>query len=914
MISSWRTSMRHWTWLHVALLWLAGSSAAAADAPPEELVLPVAVEEPAPEYPAAALEDDVEADVLFLIGLDAEGALVRVEVQELVYYTWDEEGAALEESRDPDEDPYGFVTAAREALDRHVFEPALLPDGSGTLQGVPIELLWEIRFVIDEVEIERELELDPDDPWLDVEPIRVGEGTIANVVGEVRAFGGPAQEAGQRVALRTEAGDEVAAAVTDTRGRFAFVGVSPGAWSLTLDVIEGRTEPVSFEVSAGERTEVVLFVQPVTAQDEELLITRTVTTAPPPSVTRRTLRTSEIQRIPGNAGDPIRAVQNLPGVARASFGGGDVIVRGSSPQDTGFLIDGAPIPSLYHFGGLRSVFPAEILEAIDFYPGGFGVQYGRRTGGYLTARTREPRTDGLHGFVDVNVIDTGVLLEGPLTETLSFSLSGRRSYIDAILLPLADVLELNFATAPRYYDYQARLQFNPDPAHRFSILFYGSDDLVDFILQDERDLPPEQRGGIRALSRFHAALFRYDSRLSDRLSNAFRFQVSSQQLEFNLGEDFIFELDALSWYVRNTTDFEFSEQFLLRWGVDIETVPAELTVRAPLPPREGDVPLDFDNAERFEVSTDTVIYQPAAFLETEIRPTERLLLVPGTRLEWYREPGRWALDGRLFGRYAFTDQFAVKAAVGTYHQAPQPNELDSTRTFGNPDLQLQRAVHYVAGVETVPVDGLEANIELFVKDLRRFVSGTDALVEVDGEVVPQIYDNAGVGRVYGAEILIRYFREDVPVTGWVAWTLSRSERRDRPGDPWRLFDSDQPSILTAVGAWRLPRDWSLGARFRLVSGNPTSPVRGAVYNAETDSYVPIYGGVNSERFPAFHQLDLRVDKRWQFDAWRLELYLDLQNAYNRMNPEAFAYSYDYSERARITGLPLLPSFGLRAEW
>lgn len=882
---------------------------------PDGFVFPEAAEEPAPQYPEAALEADVESDVLFELELDAEGGIVSARVIELTYYSWDEDGEVSEEIIELEDDVYGFVDAATTALLSHVFRPAMLPSSDGELVGVPIELLWEISFVIDEVEIEVELPLAEDDLWIGVGPVVVEPGGRVNVVGSLRVFGDGASIAGAELRLLDGSGLEVAAAQADADGLFAFSGVPAGSWRLEAAVEGATAEPSLFELLDGERVEIqILAIAEDDSSEAQLLVTRTVATAPPPAVTRRTLRVSEIQRLPGNGGDPIRAVQNLPGVARASFGSGALIVRGSSPQDTGFLIDGAPIPTLYHFGGLRSVFPAEILEAIDFYPGGFGAQHGRRTGGYLSARTRQPRSDGYHGFVDVNVIDAGFLVEGPISEKLSFSVSGRRSYIDAILLPLASALELQFTTAPRYYDYQARLQYEPSSAHRISLMFYGSDDLIDFLLEDERDLPPSQRGGIRALSRFNAALLRYDARLTDNLTNELRLQLSKADIEMNLGEDISLNIGTLTYFLRDTLSYEVNDQFTLRGGVDLELIPADVSVRAPQMPREGEIIGDFNEMERHDVSSSVTIYEPSLFVETEIQATDRLLIVPGARLEWYRQPGRWAADGRIFGRYEFNEQLALKAAFGSYHQAPQIQEMDSTRTFGNPDLELERAFHYVGGVETEFLPGLEVNVELFWKDLQNFVASTDEVVTVDGGVRPLLFDNAAVGRVYGAELLLRYSSDEHPFSGWLSWTINRSQRRDRPDAEWRLFDHDQPNILTAVASWSLPKDWSLAGRFRLVSGNPYTPMDGSVYNASSGSYLPTYGAINSSRMPVFHQLDLRVDKRWQFQAWRLAAYLDLQNALNRANVETFAYSYDFSERAPISGLPLIPSFGLRAEW
>ena len=128
----------------------------------------------------------------------------------------------------------------------------------------------------------------------------------------------------------------------------------------------------------------------------------------------------------------------------------------------------------------------------------------------------------------------------------------------------------------------------------------------------------------------------------------------------------------------------------------------------------------------------------------------------------------------------------------------------------------------------------------------------------------------------------------------------------------RLFDYDQTHILTLVGSYKLPRNWEVSGRFRFVSGNPRTPVVGSVYDAGRDVYHPVYGEVNSDRNGSFNQLDLRIDKKWIYDRWMLNFYVDLQNVYDRANPEGLTYNYDYSERISISALPLFPFAGLRA--
>ena len=232
--------------------------------------------------------------------------------------------------------------------------------------------------------------------------------------------------------------------------------------------------------------------------------------------------------------------------------------------------------------------------------------------------------------------------------------------------------------------------------------------------------------------------------------------------------------------------------------------------------------------------------------------------------------------------------------------------------FGNPKLTTEKAWHYSTGIEWRMTQTFSLDGTVFYKSLHDLVSPTDRTTTSGGTVTPLIYDNGGRGRVRGFDVLLRK-NPGGAFTGWLAYTLSRSERRDSGATTYRLFDYDQTHILTVLGSYAFRRNITVSGRFRYVSGNPRTPVVGSVMNASADRYEPLFGAVNSARNPAFHQLDLRVDKRWIFDRWMLNVYLDVQNVYNHKNPEGLSYSYDYSKSKAQGGLPILALFGVRAD-
>lgn len=919
----------------------ASSAAAASDgeehAPPDAapalspgLNPPRPVQIVAPIYPQSAYDEEIEADVIVDVELDGAGAVKAVEATELTLFWYDDEGLLVEERAELSEDKWGFVDAALQSLRITRWHPALVVDEESP-EGRPQPVIVERRvsFIWEEAVLaadEASSPVDPDAPATDPQEVLESPGESAaaaeddehelgqnpalpvNLEGRVLERGNRRPLPGILLSMFREPDGPRLDVLTDGEGRFSLRGLPEGEWYILIDEDGFR----SLEATETVRSDDALVVTYRIERDYfDAYRSQTVEDPPAREVTRRTLETTEIQRIPGTNNDAIRVVQNLPGVARAPFSGGEILVRGSEASDSGVYIDGMPIPALYHFGGIRSVIPTELVQQLDFYPGNFGVRYGRATAGVLEVETTMRQADQWGGHIDVNLFDTGVFLEGPIGDKLTLQLGGRRSYIDAVLLAAKKVLPFNLTVAPRYYDYQARLLWDINSDHKASLMFFGSDDLVDLLLEDEDDLDPGTRGGFRASQNFHSALLRVDSRLSDTVSHTFRVIGGVQKVGVSAGEDFYLDLRLNQLALRDELKIQAKENLSFRVGLDVELTPARIGIRLPRPPSEGQQSIAFDAQEVIEVSKKILAFAPGMYLEADYRPIERLQILPGVRVDYFGLVGRWSGDARLGLRYDISDAVLVKGAVGNYHRAPDPNEL--LEDYGNPDLGLESAIQYSVGTEWKITDYLQFDAEVFYKDMRELVSPSSQLIDRGGVATPELYNNGGRGRVYGAEFFLRHQLAN-NFFGWLAYSISKSERRDFGSTDWRRFDTDQTHILTLLGSYNLPKNWSLGSRFRLVSGNLYTPVIGSTYDTSTGSYIRVSGPVNSERQPLFHQLDVRVDKRWVFRDWTLNLYLDIQNIYNRQNPEGTAYNYDFSESGRVSGLPFIPAFGIRGEF
>jgi outer membrane receptor for ferrienterochelin and colicin len=378
------------------------------------------------------------------------------------------------------------------------------------------------------------------------------------------------------------------------------------------------------------------------------------------------------------------------------------------------------------------------------------------------------------------------------------------------------------------------------------------------------------------------------------------------------GGQLLFNYDFYTAQLRDMLTFRLGKPFALTVGADVLWSQIDANISLPPPTEEGqpEEPFDLDEIITTKVNDQRAL-NPAGFIEAEVQPIEGLTLLPGVRVDHFERVGETVVQPRMTARWQLVPQLTVKGGVGLFTQEPQLHETNED--FGNPELEAERALHSSAGVEVKPFPWLTFDLTGFYKNLWHQVSPTEATVMEGDQMEPLRYDNGGTGDVYGAELIVRHdFNNNL--TGWLTYTLSRAERLDTDQTEKRLFDFDQTHILNLVASYALPRNWEVSGRFRLVSGNPSTPVVGAVYNASADQYDPIFGEVNSDRDRSFQQLDLRIDKRWIYQSWIFGAYIDIQNVFNYENSEGLSYNYDYSETDSQTGLPLLTIFGLKAEF
>lgn len=783
----------------------------------------------------------------------------------------------------------GFDEAAIAAVRQFRFSPA-------EVDGVPapVQIEYVYHFTVQEK---------PAEPSADAPP------PVSKLKGQLIQRGSRKRVSG--AVVRCGEGEQnIPEAISDAEGRFTLE--TPAGTCRLRAIASGyRVYETDETLTAGETLEAVYYLVEDTGGYETVVRDR----REKKEVVRRTLTRAELVKAPGTLGDPIRVIQNLPGLARAPFFSGALIVRGSSPQQTLTFIDGVDVPLLFHLGGGPSIVSSEFLERIDFYPGGFGARYGRAVGGVVDVETRKGASDTVHGSAKVDFFDAGGFIEAPVSDNVSIAAAARRSYIDA-LLPIVLTSD-SLTVQPVYWDYQLRVDVGGKRGEavegsQYSVMAFGSDDRLKVVSAAD-DTTRGIEVGVHTL--FHRVRGTWSWR-QGKLSNTFTPYAGYDLISFDIG-GINFTADRWRLGARENFRIDWSKYFVLRTGVDFladHTVgTAELPILgenqyAPFPGAEPAV-----GSQRITRTFNTV--DTALWAEADLK-LGRFTLTPGVRASYARivSQDRSAVEPRLWANYQLTDQTSVKGAVGLYTQLPDSSSFQAA-PFGNPAISYERAMQTSVGFEHAFSEILSLDVTGYFNRRYDLLINSDALTEgPDGQLTPENFANDGLGRSYGLEVQLKH-----AVTkrffGWVSYTFNRSELKS-PNEPYLPATFDQSHILTTVGSYKLGAGWEVGARFRLVSGIPKRPLAGGadLYDGDRDQYFPRYGPALSARQPTFHQLDLRVEKSWTFTHWTFSTYLDVQNLYNAKNTEFTLNDYRYRREIALPGIPFLPVLGVRGSF
>jgi hypothetical protein len=686
---------------------------------------------------------------------------------------------------------------------------------------------------------------------------------------------------------------------TDIDGNFEL-RVDAGLYNLEISFIGYRTK-IEPEIQASPASPAQITVK--LDEDAQQLAEVEVVANPfekdaesPVSV--QNLGVNEIRRSPGGNQDISRVIQNLPGVASTVSFRNDLIVRGGAPNENRFYLDGIEIPSINHFstqgggGGPVGIINVNFLEGVDFYTGAFPVNRGYALSSVMDLRFKDPRMDGWGFKGQIGASDIGLTAEGPLGDRTGMILSVRRSYLQFLF----SLLELPFL--PTYNDFTLKVKHKINDRSEITLLGIGAIDNFDLNLDANEtesqqyilnNLPVNEQWnystGIKytlygengyqnfVLSRYH-------------LNNtAVKYEGNDESSDDNL------ILDYESQEIENKFRYENISRYgnqRIVYGVNLEHARYKNSTFNRTVANGQPITVDFNSQ--------LDLWKYGLFGNYSFDPLPRLTVSAGFRVDGSDFSDETSnpfsqFSPRLSLSYGITDKLSFNFNTGIFYQLPPYTVLgyrDNDEVLINQEngIGYVQSNHLVAGVSYLLPFNSKVSVEGFYKTYDNY-----PLLTRDSISLANLGSDFGIignepaiptsdGRSYGIEILYqqKLFKG---FYGIVSYTFVLSEFTNG-GSEFVPSSWDNRNLVSLTGGKKWGNNWEAGFRWRFLGGAPFTP-----FDLETTALkevwdvtgqgVPDYDRINTLRNGNFNQLDVRIDKKWFFETWNLNLYFDVEN-------------------------------------
>ena len=751
---------------------------------------------------------------------------------------------------------------------------------------------------------------------------------------------------GQRAAVRGVVTDEVtglalpfvsvvvqgatSGASTDFDGAFELGDLPPGIVNLSFSSVGYKTATrLEIELTPARPAFISVALEPLTVAVEAAeVVAETGRGEEEAPVSLRRIGTNEIKRNPGGGRDISKAIRSLPGVAAIPSFRNDVVIRGGAPNENRFYIDGIEIPNINHFatqgasGGPVGMINVDLVEQVEFYSGAFPSTRGNALSSVMEFGFKTARTDEWTSNAVVGTSDLGLTFEGPTGPKSSLIFSARRSYLQFLF----ELIGLPFL--PIYNDFQFKWVHQPSPNERLTVLGIGAYDDFQLNLSVADDTSAEDYidqvailDALQVNQQWNYTVgVKYDKFTEDGRWSwiASRNMLSNRAFKHVSNDvDLPLTLDYLSQEMENKLRLERrrygAEGFKLTWGAQYEFAKFNNRTYSQryLFLQDTLVEIDFESA--FD------LHKYGAFIQASKPMADgRITLSGGLRMDGNEVNANMAnpirqLSPRVAFRWNFAPRWSLNANTGRYFQLPSYLVLGYAE---DGQLANQAAARYTRcdqAVAGLRFDWGERNTTFGLEGFLKSYQGSPVSRETGialanlgadfGVVGNEAVLFNGIGRSYGLEFLAQR-RLYKGVYGLLAYTLVRSEYEFEGEFAPSAWDSRH--IVSLTGGAKLKRDWEVGVRWLYSGGLPYTPydIDVSMDREYWDSQgVPQldYALLNANRNASFSQLDLRVDKKWFFKNWSLDVFMDIQNLFSQV-PDA-PPSLDVL-RDPATGLPI----------
>lgn len=692
-------------------------------------------------------------------------------------------------------------------------------------------------------------------------------------------------------------------AVSDLDGFFKIENLPTGLYNISVSYI-GYAPVNIYEIQVTEAIPAIVNI-PLKESGLELSTTEVTASAfrknAESPVSLNSIGVNEIQRSPGGNRDISKVVQLLPGVATGSTFRNDLFIRGGSSSENKYLLDDIEIPAINHFttqgasGGSNGLINVDFIQQVDFYSGAFPANRNNAMSSVFEFSQREGRTDKVGFTATVGASDVGLTLEGPLGKKSTFLLSARRSYLQFLFKALG----LPFL--PTYNDFQFKTVHKFNKKHDLTILGLGAID--DFNLNLDKDETEEDRYQLGYLPYFDqwnytiGARYRYFTDNSTLMVVASRSMLGNQIFKYagnqnNSEELKLFSVDSKE--AENKLRVEHTVRkkgFRINYGVQYELARYTNNTFRRTVVSSGLPPLEYNSLLK--------LHKYGAFAQVSKKYfQDKLSLSAGLRWDGTNYSSQMSnplkqTSPRVSVSYQILDALAVSANAGIYYQLPVYTILGYREADGS--LINQDALRYIQNQQivggfsyTILSSNTKFSLEGFYKKYNRYPmlygkgisfanEGGDYGIAGDEPA-----NSTSKGKAYGVEFLVQQ-KLYKNFYGILSYTFYRSVFTDT-ANVYIPSSWDYHHIANVAMGYKFKRNWELGIRWSARGGIPNTP-----YDEELSSLRSLwdannrgildYSRYNSERLKPYTQLDIRVDKKWFFKKWNLNVYLDIRNLY-----------------------------------
>jgi hypothetical protein len=700
-------------------------------------------------------------------------------------------------------------------------------------------------------------------------------------------------------------------AISDENGFYEITNVPPGLYNVRASFV-GYKSSTAFEVQVilARGTQLDFELMEEASDLSEVVVSSEFTRSEETPLSVRKLNTNEIERYPGGNRDISRVIQALPGVASTPSFRNDILIRGGAPNENRFFVDEIEVPVINHFstqgssGGPVGILNVNLIKNLDLIAGGFPANRMDALSSFFDIQLKEGRRDKMFTQLTVGASELTLSNEGPISEKTTYLLSARRSYLQGLFR----VLGLPFL--PTFNDFQFKTTTKINEKTELTFLGIGAID--NFELNEELpegeteeeienrlyllDVLPVQTQwnyttGVK-LKRFRENGFWTFVLSRNMLNNqSIKYSGNDDSSEDNLLFDYSSQESENKFRAENSI---FGKGYTLKYGVNYQYSRYFVSNfdRSTLASTGGVI----------DVESTSFFNQYGAFVSgSKNFYNDRLLLSGGIRIDGadFAETASNPLNQispRLSVSYQLRPNLFATANAGIYYQKPSYSVLgfqDNNGELVNQenDVRYIRNSQLIGGIELlVPEKNRRFTAEAFYKKYSNYPSSIRNGISLAnlgadfGVIGNEPVESNSEGRAYGLEFLVqqRLFND---FYGIAAVTLVRSEFTNPNTEGFIPSSWDNKFIVSLTGGKRFQKNWEIGARWRFLGGTPYTP-----FDLEESSLISNwdlrnagildYTQINAIRLDPFHQLDLRVDKKYFFDRWNLNWYIDIQNLYN----------------------------------